>query len=50
MQNPAARFQFIAHALRGDGPFAPTVSHDANNRASLSGKSYLVAYPRESEA
>jgi len=50
MPNTAAsRFQFIAHALRGDGPFMPTVSHDGNGRAALSSASYLVAYPRESD-
>jgi hypothetical protein len=51
MPNTAAsRFQFIAHALRGDGPFAPTVSRDVNGGAALSSASYLVAYPRESDA
>lgn len=39
-----SRFQFIGHALRGDGPFRPTVT------ASSTGATYLVRYPRESEA
>lgn len=37
------RFQFIGHALRGDGPFRPTVS------ASAVGTTYLIRYPRESD-
>lgn len=44
----ASRFQFIAHALRGDGPFRPVVSHDGAGMAYGSGPSYLVQYPRES--
>lgn len=38
-----SRFQFIGHALRGDGPFRPTVT------ASAVGSTYLIRYPRESE-
>ena len=38
-----SRFQFIGHALRGDGPFRPTVT------ASVVGSTYLIRYPRESE-
>lgn len=44
----AARFQFIAHALRGDGPFRPSVSESGTGTVQLSGASYLVRYPRES--
>lgn len=43
------RFAFIGHALRGDGPFRPTVGYDVNGRAESSGTSYLVQYPRESD-
>lgn len=51
MPNPSAqRFQFIAHALRGDGPFRPLVQDLGDGRARLSGLSYLVRYPRESDA
>jgi hypothetical protein len=51
MSNPSAtRFQFIAHALRGDGPFRPVVQDYGDNNAKLSGRSYLVRYPRESDA
>lgn len=51
MPNPSApRFKFIAHALRGDGPFRPVVVDYGNNTAQLSGLSYLVRYPRESDA
>lgn len=39
MGNDSARFEFIGHALRGDGPFRPSGSSTA-----------LVRYPRESEA
>lgn len=46
----APRFRFIAHALRADGPFRPVVSDDGMGSASLSGLSYLVRYPRESDA
>lgn len=50
MSNPSAqRFKFIAHALRGDGPFRPVVSDHGDNNATLSGLSYLVRYPRESD-
>lgn len=49
-QSTAQRYQFIGHALAADGPFRPSVSFDANGRASLSGASYLVQYPRESDA
>lgn len=45
-----ARFAFIAHALRGDGPFRPTVNHDGSGRPVFIGSTYLVQYPRESEA
>lgn len=45
----APRFTFIAHALRGDGPFRPVVSDYGDGNASLSGSSYLVRYPRESD-
>lgn len=44
MTSPAQRFQFIAHALRGDGPFRPVVSGEAV------GSTALVKYPRESDA
>jgi hypothetical protein len=46
----APRFKFIGHALRADGPFRPSVSHDGQGGTTLSGESYLVAYPRESDA
>ncbi|MBP8101491.1 MAG: hypothetical protein KAY54_06345 [Burkholderiaceae bacterium] len=46
----AERFQFIAYALRGDGPFRPVVSNDGMGNATMSGYSYLVRYPRESVA
>jgi hypothetical protein len=45
-----SRFQFIAHALNGDGPFRPSVSVNGLNQATVSGASYLVSYPRESDA
>jgi hypothetical protein len=45
----ASRFQFIGHALAGDGPFRPAVA-SYGETASLSGPSYLVRYPRESDA
>lgn len=45
----APRFKFIAHALRGDGPFRPVVSDYGDNNVQLSGLSYLVRYPRESD-
>jgi hypothetical protein len=46
----AQRFQFIAHALRGDGPFRPLVTsyQDGTGTATLASESYLVRYPRES--
>lgn len=44
------RFQFIAHALRGDGPFRPVVGYDVDGRADSTGSTYLVQYPRESDA
>lgn len=51
MPSPSAqRFKFIAHALRGDGPFRPVVLDYGDNNARLSGLSYLVRYPRESDA
>ena len=51
MPSPSAqRFKFIAHALRGDGPFRPVVQDYGDNNAKLSGRSYLVRYPRESDA
>lgn len=50
MQNSAAsRYQFIAHALNGDGPFRPVVSHDAHGQPITVQSSYLVRYPRESD-
>lgn len=42
------RFQFIAHALNGDGPFRPSITYDGYNKAAGAGASYLIAYPRES--
>lgn len=46
------RFRFIAHALRGDGPFRPVVTDDGFGTASstLASATYLVRYPRESDA
>lgn len=44
----AARFQFIAEALRGDGGFRPVVVYDANGKPSDVRQSHLVPYPRES--
>jgi hypothetical protein len=46
----APRFRFIAHALRADGPFRPVVSDSGNGDVQLSGLSYLVRYPRESDS
>jgi hypothetical protein len=46
----APRFRFIAHALRADGPFRPVVSDTGNGGVQLSGLSYLVRYPRESDS
>jgi len=49
MANPSApRFEFIGHALAGDGPFRPNVTYDGTGRAISTGSSYLVQYPRES--
>lgn len=49
----ASRFEFIGHALRGDGLFRPQVvgngfGADAGTTVVLSGPSALVRYPRES--
>lgn len=44
-----ARFKFIAHALDGDGPFRPVVSDNGAGAVVVSGGSYLVRYPRESD-
>lgn len=45
----ASRFQFIGHALRGDGPFRPQVSVLSEGAtAQLAGETVLVRYPRES--
>lgn len=50
MKNLAAhRFQFIGHALRGDGPFRPAVTYNSDGSAVAVGASYLVQYPRESK-
>jgi len=47
----ASRFRFIGHALQGDGPFRPVVTYsDGDTAAQLSGSSYLIRYPRESNA
>lgn len=46
----APRFRFIAHALRGDGPFRPVVSDRLGTTVQLTGESYLSRYPRESDA
>jgi hypothetical protein len=48
-QPASGRFQFIAHALRGDGPFRPTLNYDALGTTSFTGSTYLVRYPRESD-
>lgn len=45
----AQRFEFIGHALRGDGPFRPVVNTDGFGMAVSVGSSYLVRYPRESQ-
>ena len=51
MQNAAAhRYRFIAHALNGDGPFRPVVSYDSAGGPLSIGQSYIVRYPRESDA
>lgn len=45
----ASRFRFVAHALRGDGPFRPKVEAvGVGTDVQLSGESALVRYPRES--
>lgn len=44
------RFTFIGHALRGDGPFRPKVTIDQSGDAIDVGVTYLIRYPRESEA
>lgn len=44
-----ARFKFIAHALEGDGPFRPAVVENGTGVATVTGGSYLVRYPRESD-
>lgn len=50
MQNLALhRFRFVGHALRGDGPFRPVVSYNADGSVINIGQSYLVQYPRESK-
>lgn len=50
MPNHAAeRFRFISHALAADGPFRPRITEDGTRIARLSGLSYLVRYPRESD-
>lgn len=51
----ATRFQFIGHALRGDGPFRPAVSTRLETNGSesatlTSSQTALVAYPREGSA
>lgn len=46
----AERYRFISHALSADGPFRPRVTEDGTRTATLSGLSYLVRYPRESDA
>lgn len=47
--NTLPRFQFIAHALKGDGPFRPTVTFDTNGNPVSASATYLVKYPRESK-
>lgn len=50
MKNAAAsRYQFIAHALAGDGPFRPVIAHDSSGQPGAVHSSYLVRYPRESD-
>lgn len=46
MANPLQRFQFIAHALAGDGPFRPEVGSGGKI---ASGATCLVRYARESD-
>ncbi len=50
MSGEASRFQFIGHALRGDGPFRPKVTTNGVGLAASVGATYLIQYPRESEA
>ena len=50
MGSETSRFDFIAHALRGDGPFRPVVALDVSGVPTAVGSTYLVRYPRESEA
>ena len=50
MSSETARFQFIGHALHGDGPFRPKVQTDGMGAAVSVGSTYLVQYPRESLA
>ncbi len=45
----AQRYRFISHALNADGPFRPVVTDTGLGNAQLSGLSYLVKYPRESD-
>ena len=47
---PSARFKFIGHALRGDGPFRPVVASNTTTAVQVSGATALVRYPRESDA
>lgn len=46
---PSARFKFIGHALRGDGPFRPVVVSNGTSAVQVSGSTALVRYPRESD-
>jgi len=46
---PTQRFNFIGHALRGDGPFAPVVNYDSYGKAASASETYLIKYPRESD-
>jgi len=48
--NPKTRYSFIGNALRGDGPFRPTVSYDQYGKPSNSGASYIIKYGRENDA
>lgn len=49
MNPDQSRFQFIAHALNGDGPFRPFVVEGIGGKPAVQGGSYLVRYPRESD-
>jgi len=42
--NTLPRFQFIAHALKGDGPFRPTVTFDANGNPVTYDETAVQAY------